>query len=87
MKTFTKAIAAASLILVVAAPASAMLSSDIKSDVRSAAGSNSNVNVLIDGTTVTLTGYVEDAYALQAIAQAASTDGVDTVINNVLRTN
>lgn len=86
MKFSTQTIATAALILAIAAPASAMVSPNLKQDVISAAGAGGQVNVLVDGDTVTLTGYVEDAFALQAIEQAASSDGIE-VINNVFRSN
>jgi len=86
MKFITKSIAATALVFAIAAPASAMVSPNLKNDVLAAAGSNSNVNVFIDGSTVTLTGYVEDAYALTAIERVAKAEGVDRVINNVFRT-
>jgi len=87
MKLFTKSIAATALVLAIAAPASAMVSPQLKQDIVSAAGSNSNVQVLVDGATVTVTGYVEDSYALSQVLQAADADGVDRVISNVFRTN
>lgn len=87
MKISIQALATAAFVLAIAGPASAMVSPDLKADVISAAGANGQVNVLVDGSTVTLTGYVEDAYALNAIAQAADVEGVDRVINNVFRSN
>jgi len=87
MKLFTKSIAATALILAIAAPASAMVSPQLKQDIISAAGSGSNINVIVDGDTVTLTGYVEDAYALSQAMQAADREGVSKVINNLFRTN
>jgi len=86
MKTLLKTISASALVLAIAAPASAMVSPNIKQDVLFAAGSNSNVSVIVEGDTVTLTGYVEDAYARTLVAQAAKADGV-RVINNVFHTN
>jgi len=87
MKFITKAIAATALTLAIAAPASAMVSPQLKQDILSAAGTGSNVQVFIDGDTVTLTGYVEDSYALAQVAHAADAQGVSKVINNVFRTN
>jgi len=87
MKFIAKSIAASALILAIAAPASAMVSPQLKQDVLSAAGSSSNVNVFVDGDTVTLTGYVEDAYTLSQVMRAANGEGVSKVINNVFRTN
>ncbi len=87
MKTLNKALIATALTALIAGPAAAMVSPDLETDVLSAAGAGSNVNVIVDGDTVTLTGYVEDAYSLTAIEQAADVEGVETVINNVFRTN
>jgi len=86
MKFIAKSIAASALILAIAAPASAMVSPQLKQDILAAAGSASNVNVFVEGDTVTLTGYVEDAYALSQVTQAANGEGVNRVINNVFRT-
>ncbi len=87
MKFITKTIATSALVLALTGTASAMVSPNLSQDVRSAAGANSNVQVLVDGDTVTLTGYVEDSYALSQAMRAADADGVDKVINNLLRTN
>jgi len=87
MKLFSKLIATSALVLAIAAPASAAVSQTLKIDVLSAAGEGSNVNVVIDGDTVTLTGYVENALDLAAIERAALTNGAEKVINNVFRTN
>ncbi len=87
MKLFTNTIAATTLVLAITGTASAMVSPDLAQDVKFAAGANSNINVLIDGDTVTLTGYVEDFHALAKAEQAASGAGVDKVINNLIRSN
>jgi len=87
MKFITKSIAATALVFAIAAPASAMISPNLKQDILAAAGSNSNVQVAIDGDTVKLTGYVEDSYSLAAIERTAKAEGVDRVISNVFRTN
>jgi len=87
MKLITKLFATSALVLAIAAPASAMVSPQLKQDVLAAAGSGSNINVIIDGSTVTLTGYVEDTHALSRIQQAAKGEGVDRVISNVFRSN
>ena len=85
MKTLTKTIAASALIFAIAGPASAAVSSDIGKDVNLAAGSGANVRVDVEGSTVTLNGYVEDTFALQQIETAAKENGADEVINNVFR--
>lgn len=85
MNTVIKAIATATVIAAFAAPATAAVSSDISRDVKSAAGSGSNVRVNVNGDTVTLTGYVEDTYALQRIETAAKNNGATSVQNYVLR--
>jgi len=87
MKFITKSIAATALVLAISAPAYAMVSPQLKQDVISAAGSGSNIHVFVEGDTVTLTGYVEDAYALSQAMQAADGEGVNKVINNLFRTN
>jgi len=87
MKLIAKTIAATALVLTIAAPATAMVSPELKQNIISAAGSASNVQVFVDGSTVTLTGYVEDAYALNQVLQAAEGSGADRVISNVFRTN
>jgi len=88
MKFPTNALVALALAAAVSAPATAMVSPSLQSDVLSAVGANSNVRVQIDGSTVTLTGYAEDAYAVSAAGRVAlAGEGVDRVINNVFRTN
>jgi len=87
MKFIAQSIAASALILAIAAPASAMVSPQLKQDVLSAAGANSNVHVFVNGDTVTLTGYVEDSYALAKAEQAAHAEGVNKVISNLFRSN
>ena len=85
MNTLKKSIAASALIFAIAGPASAAVSSDISKDVNLAAGSGANVLVDVDGNTVTLTGYVEDTYALQQIETAAKENGATEVNNFVFR--
>lgn len=85
MKISTHVITAAALIFAMAAPVSANVSSDISRDIRIAAGSGSNVRINVEGETVTLTGYVEDTYALQAIEAAALKGGATKVNNHVIR--
>ena len=67
MKALTKTIAASALIFAIAGPASVAVSDNIGQEVKQVAGSGSNVFVNVDGNTVTLTGYVEDTFALQQI--------------------
>jgi len=87
MKIIAKSIAATALVLAIAAPASAMVSPQLKQNIISAAGSGSNVNVIVNGDTVTLSGYVEDAYAFSQVMRAADSEGVSKVISNIVRTN
>jgi len=88
MKKFTKAILATALFAAVAAPAHARVSSSIQGEVQSAVGANSYVQVQVRGSTVTLVGFAEDAYAILAAQRAAiNTDGVDRVINQLTQTN
>ncbi len=87
MKLMTKTLATSALLIAFAAPASAMVSSSLSQDVRSAVGSNSNVSVIIDGDKVTLTGYAEDSYAIAQAEIAAKGAGASEVVNNIFRTN
>ena len=68
-------------------PASASVDLEISEAVRSVAGQGSNVRVDVDGSTVTLTGFVVDANAVSAIEQAAEEQGAAKVINNVFPIN
>ena len=85
MNNPTTSVFASTLILSIAGPAAASISSELERDVQSAAGTNSHVYVDIDGGTVTLTGYVENAYALQAIEQVAKLDGAESLIVNIIQ--
>ncbi len=87
MKLITKTIAMSALLVAFAGPASAMVSSSLSHDVRSAAGANSNINVIVDGDKVTLTGYAEDLYAVAKAEAAAKNAGADLIVNNIFRTN
>jgi len=88
MKLITKTFIAATVAVMAVAPASAMVSQSLQGDVLSAVGANGNVQVQVIGDTVTLTGYAEDNYAVQAVERvAASQEGVNRVINNVLKAN
>jgi len=84
MKYITYTLAASTLLLALAAPASAAINPNIAIDVRAAAGANSQVNTVIEGDTVVLYGHVEDAYALNQIEQAAKANGAERIINSVL---
>ncbi len=73
MKTLIKTIAASALIATFASPAFAA----IADDVRAVAGTNGNINVQVNGDTVTLTGFVEDTYSRQLAEQEANSQGFD----------
>lgn len=83
MKTLSKTIAATALIFAMAAPASASVSEDVYFGVRVASGPDSDVSVAVDGSTVTMTGTVRDAQALEAIEAAARQEGA-TEVNNLV---
>ena len=83
MNTFTKIVSASALMLAIAAPASAAISSSVIQDIQSAAGYNSEVNVRIDGNTVSLRGFVESESALRSIERVARLNGASVVNNNV----
>lgn len=85
MKTLTKTIATAALIFATTTPAIAGISPGIVNDIKAAAGSSTNVTVDVDGDTVTLTGYVEDYYALRSLERVAKTNGANNVVVNVIR--
>jgi len=88
MKLTTKTLIASALFAMATAPASAIVSKDLKADVLSALGSGSNVRVHVVGDTVTLSGYAEDSYSVAAAGRAAlATEGVERVVNNVFKTN
>jgi len=80
IKTFAAAIA---LSAVVAGPASAMVSqADVHQDVMSAVGGDSNVLALVNGDTVTITGYFGDAGDRNLARQAAlANDGIEKIID------
>jgi len=84
MKTSIKTIAAAiALSAVVAGPVFAMVpQSDVRQDVMSAVGGDSNVSAFVNGDTVTITGYFGDAGDRYLAHQAAlANDGVEKVID------
>jgi len=83
MKLFAKTIATSALLLTVAAPGYAKVDPDLVENVRSAAGDNSNVSVVVLGDTVTMFGYVEDTDDLLAIERAAKDNGAGEVLNGV----
>ena len=82
MKTLIKTIAASALVVSFAAPSFAA----VQQDINAAAGTNGNINVQIDGDTITLTGFVEDAYVKQLAEQIAEKEGFE-VENYLRRTN
>ena len=81
MKTLINTIAATALIATFSAPAFA----SVANDVRSAAAANGNINVLVDGDTVTLTGYVEDSHSKFLAESVATKEGFD--VENYLLTS
>lgn len=83
MKTFTKIISASALLLAISAPVSAMVSPELTQSIQAAGGYDSNIDVRIDGNTVSLSGYVEDEASLKRIEQLAKSSGAETVNNNV----
>lgn len=87
MKSLTKSIAAVALILAISAPAFAKIDPNIVENVRSAAGANSNISVVVLGGTVSMFGYVEGNEELQAIEKVAKNNGAVEVLNGVLTTN
>jgi hypothetical protein len=86
MKTSLRTLTAALVLAGFAAgPASAMVS---QADSGFSTNGPSNVNYYIDGSTVTISGWVEsgsDRYKLEQAA--AGFDGVDRVINLVTQSN
>ncbi|MBX2839118.1 MAG: BON domain-containing protein [Gammaproteobacteria bacterium] len=88
MKTLTKSIAAAVVLVGMAGSASAMtLQQDIFSGVQSAVGSSANVSVSVNGDVATLSGYVEDLGAQNAAIRAAKDAGAERVIDLITHTN
>ena len=84
MKTVLKTAAAViALTAMVAGPASAMVSQgDLRQDISSVAGADSNVFTNINGGVVTLSGYFGDAGSKHAALQAAKgSAGVERVID------
>lgn len=85
MNKSAQSITATALVLAFSAPAFSAVSNDVYTDVQSAAGHNSSVSVDVEGDVVTLTGFVENDHALQAIEHSAEMNGANVVINNVLQ--
>lgn len=83
MNTFTKALTTSALMFAIAGPASAIVAPNAAQDIRSAAGHSSEINVRVNGDTVTLSGHVTDGLAIQKIEQAALANGADQVNNYV----
>ena len=82
MKQLIRTIAASALIASFSAPTFAA----IQQDVIAAAGTNGNINVQVDGDTVTLTGYVTDSYSRQLAEKIAEREGFE-VRNYLLLSN
>lgn len=78
MKTLTKTLAIATVIASFAAPSFAAM----EDDIRRHAGTNGNINVQVDGDTITLSGFVEDTYKRQQAERMAKSQGYE--VNNYL---
>lgn len=87
MKLITKTIASTALIFAIAAPAYAKIDPNLVENVRSVAGANSNISVVVLGNSVTMFGYVESRDYLLAIERAAKDNGAYEVLNGVETTN
>ena len=84
MKTLTKAIATATLALIVVAPVSAAVQwCEISRSVNSAAGSDGNVYVNINNDTVTLSGFVDDYYTRNKVVNAVKEQGANKIVNHI----
>jgi len=83
MKTSIKNFSAILLLgAVMAGPAAAASSADIRADINQAIGSDSNVFTTIDDGVVTMTGYFSDAgVQAKALYAAEAADGVQRVID------
>ena len=71
MKTLLNTIAITALVATFSTPAFASISQDI----RSAAGTNGNIRVNVNGDTIRLTGFVDDSYARNKAEQIAKSEG------------
>jgi len=71
MKTLLNTIAITALVATFSTPAFASISQDI----RSAAGTNGNIRVRINGDTITLSGFVEDSFARSKAERIAKNAG------------
>lgn len=88
MKTTNKTLATALVFFGMVGSAAAMTTQqDLFSDVQAAVGSESNVQVVLNGDVATLTGYVADGSDLQAAAHAAKEAGAEKVINLITQSN
>ena len=78
---------AAAVALSVAGPAAAATSSEVAADVRSAI-TTGNVYASVNGSDVTLFGWVGDAQDKASAESAAlAIEGVDKVFNRIIETN
>ena len=84
MKFITYSLVASTLVLALTAPASAAINPNIGVEIRAAAGVNSQVNTVVEGTTVVLYGHVKDAHTLNQIERTARANGAEKIINSVL---
>ncbi len=86
MKLLTNTLTASALLLAIGSTATAAVSPNIVQEVRAAAGSASQLNVIVNDTTVTLTGYAEDGYSLNQATRVARENGAEKVLNHAVRT-
>ena len=78
MKTLINTVAATALIAAFSAPAFAA----VQDDIQRFAGTNGNINVNVNGDTITLTGFAEDNYARNKAEATAKRQGYE--VNNYL---
>lgn len=82
MKTVIKTIAVTALVSSFAAPSFAT----VDQEIQAIAATNGSINVLVDGNTVTLTGFVDDTYSRQLAERTAKQEGYEVenylILNN-----
>ena len=87
MTLISKRVVTAALLLAMATPASAMLTKAQCLSIYSAAGSNSGIVVSVRGNTVTVSGFVEHHFEVEAIRRAAIETGIENVVMRVFTEN
>ena len=83
MRFLTQLSLASTLAFVLSTPALAVLMSELAQYVQAAAGRDSNINVQIDGETVSLRGYAENEDVARRLEEVARKNGATNVNNHI----